>query len=76
MLTSLLTGRKLPTAQAVMTPYAGTVSIDHNKRTRYRLDGAHQDVPCLDCHKLTHEVADKTVVFYKPTPTECKIAME
>jgi len=46
--------------------------FDHNKRTRYRLDGAHQDVPCLDCHKLTHEVADKTVVFYKPTPTECK----
>jgi hypothetical protein len=46
--------------------------FDHNKQTRYALDGAHRDVPCLDCHKLTREVASKTVVIYKPTPTECK----
>ena len=46
--------------------------FDHDKRTRYPLDGAHRDVPCLDCHKLTHEVEGKTVVFYKPTPTLCK----
>ena len=46
--------------------------FDHNKQTRYALDGAHINVPCLDCHKLTREVAGKTVVIYKPTPTECK----
>ena len=46
--------------------------FDHNKRTKYPLDGAHRDVPCLDCHKLTREVASKKVVFYKPTPPECK----
>jgi hypothetical protein len=46
--------------------------FDHNKRTKYPLDGAHRDVPCLACHKLTREVAGKTVVFYKPTPGQCK----
>jgi hypothetical protein len=46
--------------------------FDHNTRTRYPLDGAHKDVPCLDCHKLTQEVAGKTVVYYKPTPTKCE----
>jgi hypothetical protein len=46
--------------------------FDHDKRTRYPLDGAHKDVPCLDCHKETREVAGKIVVFYKPTPLTCK----
>jgi hypothetical protein len=45
--------------------------FDHDKRTRYPLDGAHRDVPCLACHKLMREVAGKTVVFYKPTPNQC-----
>jgi hypothetical protein len=46
--------------------------FDHNKQSTYPLDGAHINVPCLDCHKLTHEVAGKSVVFYKPAPTQCK----
>jgi len=46
--------------------------FDHDKRTRYPLDGAHKNVPCLDCHKLARVVAGKTVVFYKPVPTTCK----
>jgi hypothetical protein len=46
--------------------------FDHDTRTKYPLEGAHRDVPCLDCHKLTRQVAGKTVVFYNPTPTACK----
>jgi hypothetical protein len=46
--------------------------FDHDKRTTFALEGAHRNVACDDCHKLTREVARKRVVFYKPTPRECK----
>ena len=45
--------------------------FDHEKRTAFPLRGAHQNVKCADCHKLTKMVADKTVLFYKPTPKDC-----
>ncbi len=45
--------------------------FDHEHRTDFPLRGAHQDVRCADCHKLTKLVAGKTVLFYKPTPREC-----
>jgi hypothetical protein len=45
--------------------------FDHDKRTPFSLDGAHRKVACEDCHKLTREVDDKKVVFYKPTPRKC-----
>jgi Zn finger protein HypA/HybF involved in hydrogenase expression len=44
--------------------------FDHEK-TAFSLKGAHERVRCADCHKLTKVVADKTVLFYKPTPKEC-----
>jgi mono/diheme cytochrome c family protein len=28
-------------------------------------------VKCAECHKLFKEVADKNVLFYKPTPKDC-----
>jgi hypothetical protein len=46
-------------------------TFDHDKRTDFPLRGAHQNVRCADCHKLTKVVADKTVLFYKPTPKDC-----
>jgi hypothetical protein len=46
--------------------------FDHDKRTPFSLQGAHQNVPCNDCHKFTREVNAKTVRFYKPTARECK----
>ena len=46
--------------------------FDHDKRTPFSLQGAHLEVPCNDCHKLTREVNGKNVLFYKPTPRECK----
>ena len=45
--------------------------FDHETRTAFSLKGAHQNVRCGDCHKLTREVASKTVLFYKPTPKDC-----
>jgi hypothetical protein len=45
--------------------------FDHEKRTEFPLRGAHQNVRCADCHKLTRLIAGKSVVFYKPTPKDC-----
>jgi hypothetical protein len=45
--------------------------FDHDKRTEFPLQGAHQNVRCEQCHKLTRTIAGKTVLFYKPTPKEC-----
>ena len=45
--------------------------FDHEKRTSFPLRGAHQNVRCAACHKLTREVGAKTVLFYKPTPKDC-----
>lgn len=45
--------------------------FDHEKRTEFPLRGAHQNVRCAECHKLTRVIAAKTVLFYKPTPKDC-----
>jgi len=45
--------------------------FDHDKETLFPLQGAHRNVPCAACHKLRRVFSGKTVVFYKPTPTEC-----
>jgi Cytochrome c7 and related cytochrome c len=46
-------------------------NFDHNTRTDFSLEGAHQNVACSGCHTLTRVVAGKSVVFYKPTPRTC-----
>jgi hypothetical protein len=46
--------------------------FDHDKGTRFSLQGAHRNVACEDCHKLTRVIDAKKVVFYNPTPRECK----
>lgn len=45
--------------------------FDHDTRTQFPLRGAHQNVRCAECHKLTKTVNDKIVIFYKPTPKDC-----
>ena len=45
--------------------------FDHDKRTPFSLEGAHRNVACDDCHKLSREVDGKRVIFYKPTPRQC-----
>jgi hypothetical protein len=46
--------------------------FDHDKRTPFSLEGAHRRVACESCHKPSREVNGKRVLFYKPTPRECK----
>jgi hypothetical protein len=45
--------------------------FDHDKSTDFPLRGAHQNVKCAGCHKLTKIVDTKAVLFYRPTPKEC-----
>jgi hypothetical protein len=45
--------------------------FDHEKRTAFPLRGAHQNVRCVECHKLTRIIGAKTVLFYTPTPKDC-----
>jgi hypothetical protein len=45
--------------------------FDHDTRTTFSLLGAHRNVRCEGCHKLTRVMGDKTVLFYKPTPKDC-----
>ncbi len=46
-------------------------TFDHDRRTSFPLLGAHERVPCAECHKTTRLVRGRTVLFYKPTPKEC-----
>ena len=46
--------------------------FDHDKATRFSLQGAHRNVACGDCHKVTRQVDVKVVLFYMPTPRVCK----
>ena len=47
-----------------------TGKFDH-QRTSFSLTGAHERVPCKDCHNTKKEVNGRVVVFYKPTPKDC-----
>ena len=45
--------------------------FDHDKLTRFPLQGVHRNVRCEACHKEVRMVDTKNILFYKPTPTEC-----
>ena len=45
--------------------------FDHDKETAFPLQGAHRNVGCEACHKVTRMVSGKAVLFYRPTPKEC-----
>lgn len=44
--------------------------FDHEK-TVFGLKGAHKDVRCTACHVNRRMVSERSVLFYKPTPTAC-----
>ena len=46
-------------------------AFDHDTRTPFSLQGAHQNVPCAGCHMLKRVVRGQNVLFYKPTPAHC-----
>jgi hypothetical protein len=45
--------------------------FDHEKQTRFSLKGAHEAVPCRDCHTQTAERNGRTVIVYRDAPTAC-----
>jgi len=45
--------------------------FNHDTRTQFSLQGAHQNVACSGCHTLTRAINGKSVLLYKPAPTTC-----
>ncbi len=45
--------------------------FDHNRDSKFKLTGAHENVACLKCHRLESSVKGEFVRF-KPTPTRCE----
>lgn len=46
-------------------------TFDHERDAGFSLRGAHQNVPCADCHKTIRIVGEKSVLVYKPTSKAC-----
>jgi hypothetical protein len=44
--------------------------FDHNRDSAFKLDGAHANVPCVDCHKQS-TVDGKLFIKYKPLESTC-----
>ena len=45
--------------------------FDHETRTTFSLQGAHQNVPCRLCHNDRREINGRIVIVYKDAPREC-----
>jgi hypothetical protein len=52
--------------QATFAP----VRFDHQRDTRFPLDGAHRDLACSRCHVAVRD-GERTVVRYRPLGTAC-----
>ena len=63
--------RKARAAKPVTTTSNGSRASSITSRTSFSLTGAHERVPCKDCHSTRKEVNGRMVVFYKPTPKDC-----
>ncbi|MFQ5823040.1 MAG: cytochrome c3 family protein [bacterium] len=48
-----------------------TLIFDHNNDSLFRITGAHEKVPCADCHKL-QRTGTMQFVLYKPIDRRCK----
>lgn len=45
--------------------------FDHS-RTRFMLDGAHRDVPCLSCHETEKSATGEEFVLFRPMEITCE----
>jgi hypothetical protein len=45
--------------------------FDHEK-SKFSLNGGHQNVACSACHTFKKAVEGRDVLFYKPTPITCE----
>jgi hypothetical protein len=46
--------------------------FDHSRHSTFKLDGAHERVPCQMCHNQRRITDRRSAVVYKGTPRECK----
>jgi len=46
--------------------------FDHDRDSRFPLDGDHRDVPCAECHASSSLPDGHTVVHYRPLGRECQ----
>jgi len=46
--------------------------FDYSRHSTFKLDGAHERVPCQMCHDQHRNVNGHPAVVYKGTPRECK----
>jgi hypothetical protein len=47
------------------------ITFDHDRRSRFKLEGAHRRLPCGACHR-TESKGGKPVVRFKPLPIDCE----
>jgi hypothetical protein len=45
--------------------------FNHEKQSHFSLKGAHEAVPCRDCHTQTEQLDGRTVVIYRKAPSVC-----
>ena len=48
-----------------------TISFDHNKQSKFPLEGAHAKLECSKCHLKTIAEDGNEVVTYKPIDRKC-----
>ena len=46
-------------------------SFNHEKQSNFSLKGAHEAVPCADCHTQNSTVAGRVVILYSKTGKRC-----
>ncbi len=45
--------------------------FDHERQSHFSLKGAHEAVPCRDCHTQTEQLNGRTIVVYRDAPSVC-----
>jgi hypothetical protein len=48
------------------------VTFDHQRQSRFPLDGVHVEVACERCHPSVRDARGREAVLYKPLGTECR----
>ena len=46
--------------------------FDHTRDASFALTGAHEKVPCAQCHKAAPKSADPKVLMYRPLSGRCE----
>ena len=46
-------------------------NFDHDEDSQFKLEGAHERVECIACHK-SETIAERSFIRYKPLATECR----